>query len=530
MNALQYLLTTQLKNRILALRKKPALLILYIVAFGFLGFFVVYNLFFGGVQNVNYADERIIYLVVAALGFLFLVTYTNTGLSTGSTLFTMSDVGLLFVAPISTRKILVYGLISSIGKALLAAFFILFQVGNLQTNFGYGLKEIFGLFFIYVIIVFIGQLFSIGIYLFSNGNVQRKRGVKMILYGSLTVLAIAVLLFQKQEQANILEVLYKIVDSTWFGYIPIAGWAVMFFKGIVEGAVVSILLSFAFFIVLAILIIRLLTIGEADYYEDVLLSTEYVHHMKQAAKEGGKAPRKRKKKVKIKDDADEMGHAQGAMTIYHKHLLEMKRSSRFIFIDGMTVFLSIGVALAGYQFKSIEGAYGILAFAIYLLYFFTIMGKLKNELMKPYIYMIPASSKKKVFAASLTSIMKISLDAIVIFSIFAISGGIDPISCMFFALAYTASGVLFIGLTILYQRVLGGQPNQGVQLMLGLCLLLLLLSPGIGLSIAAALLLPGKLLFLCTLPYSILCIVIAVIIFVSCGDLIDKSEYTGKAL
>ncbi|MDF2538891.1 MAG: hypothetical protein K0S76_1912 [Herbinix sp.] len=529
MKALSYLLIRQLKNRILAIKKKPGLLILYL--------FIILMIVFSAVSIIifdndgakpTFADERIMYLFIMGFGFMYLFLFINSGLSTGSTLFSMADVGLLFVAPISSKKILIYGLISTMGKALLAAIFILYQVGNLKVQFGYGLKEILALFIIYAMIVLFSQLISIAIYIYSNGNPFRKKLVKTILYLSVLALILSVYLIKIKEQTGLFDAVLRMIDSKWFGYVPVAGWATMFFQGVANGILINVFISAGLFLVVGILVIALLTIGTADYYEDVLISTEVTFQMLRAAKEGRNVPRRTNKKIKIRDEDMDLLKGSGAMTIAYKHILEMKRTSRFIFIDGYTLFITAGVGIAGYNFKNTMAAYGILAVAIYLQFFLTLLGRLKSELIKPYIFLIPEKSIYKVFAASVTSLLKPCVDGVIMFTALAIVRGADPLTCIFMALAYASSGAVFVGLTILYQRVLGGQPNKLVQMMIGMTLLLAVIAPAILMSVATAFLLPSYLDFLCTLPYSIFCTVFAYVMFLACGNLIEKSEYTGK--
>ena len=107
MKALTYLLRKLIKNRILALRK-ARLNDTYIVIFGFMILSMVYLLFADNIETgVDFSDRDDLF------DYRRLWTYVSCfickyWLSTGSTLFTMADVGLLFVAPISTKKILLW--------------------------------------------------------------------------------------------------------------------------------------------------------------------------------------------------------------------------------------------------------------------------------------------------------------------------------------------------------------------------------------------------------------------------------------
>lgn len=533
MKALSYLLFTTIKNRILSLKKKPGLLILYSIIVITVVFSVVMMLVFGDTSSEKkFADERILYLIIAGFGFLYLWIFTSSGLSTGSSLFTMPDVGLLFVAPISSKKILMYGLISTLGKSLLGSVFILYQVGNLKNNFNYGVSEILILFIIFALMVLFCQLLSIGIYIFSNGNEKRKNLVKTLLYALFAIIILSVLFIQRQEQTTVIKALLQLADTMWFKMLPVGGWMMMFFVGAIQGSFLMMLLPLLLFLGIGIIMISLLTFGKADYYEDVLTSTEFTYQTKNAAKEGRTTNSPYAKKIKVKDQVLGINKGSGAMTLFYKHMLEMKRKNRFVFVDGFTVFVTLMVGGIGYILHKndapSEVVYGILGSMIYLQFFLTIMGRLKTELLKPYIFLIPESSLKKVLAASLTSLLKPCVDGIAMFAAFAIVDGADVLTCLFCAIAYAASGAVFTGLTILYQRVLGGQPNKLVQMFLGVGLLFAIMTPSIGASVLAAFLLPEPLRFLCTLPYTLFCSLFAAIMFVTCGNLIDKSEYTGK--
>lgn len=533
MKALSYLLITQIKNKIISLKKKPGFLILYgIIALFILGSLFYLAFFDRMIAQRNFADERIIYGIIAILGIFFLWTFVLTGLSTGSSLFSMADVGLLFVAPISSKKILLYGLISTLGKALLGSVFIFYQISNLKTNFGYGLREILGLFIMFSIMMLFCQLMSIGIYILTNGNQNRKRIVNGILYSALVLLAGAILVTQKQAGVGIWEAALRVLSSDWYGYIPVSGWSTMFFIGLTRGSLATTLIPVLLYLIFAVVILSLLTTGKADYYEDVLLSTEFTYQTQKAVKEGGNIQTPRRKKIKVKDNVVGINKGSGAAAIFHRQLLEMKRQSKFFFIDSYTIF-AVGICgIVSYNFRKSgmpsEAVYGVLGVFVYFQYFLTTLGKLRTELIKPYIYLLPESSIKKVVAASITSLLKPCLDGVLMFGVFILVGGTDSITGLFCTLAYASSGAMYVGMTILFQRVLGGQPNKIIKAFLGMFLFLIILAPGIGASVAAAFLLPEALRFLCTLPFTICCLGFGAVMFIACGNLIDKTEYTGS--
>jgi hypothetical protein len=528
MRALSYLVIKRFKNWVLTLKRKPAFLVLY----GFVFLMIAGSLIAMMIANKGEAiiatgDERIVFFILAALSLLYLILFIVSGLSTGATLFTMPDVGLLFVAPISPKKILLYGLLSSMGKAMLGSVFIIYQATNLKVNFNYGFKEIFWLFIIYAIMTLFSQLLSIAVYIFTNQRPNRKRLVKAIMYTFVGGLALALLLTQRQQGVNLFKAALHMINSEWFGYIPVTGWAVMFFKGVTGGLLAPMLVSLGFFFVISILIILLLTFNEADYYEDVLVSTEMQFARVQAAREGrSMMPGNVLKKIKARDLKFGYIKGTGAVSLANRHLLEVRRGSRFMFIDAYTVIASIACGIAGYYIKgNPSGGYIVLGVAVYIQYFFITLGKLKQELSKHFIYLIPDVSFKKVFWGSLSSLLKPLVDGIFMFLIFAVMGGADVLTSIFLGISYAASGIVFVGFTLIIQRLIGGQPNKLVQSLITLGIFFIVIVPIVAVTIIVGYCLPEPLKFLTMLPYIIYCLLFALLLIFLSKDMFDKMEY-----
>lgn len=526
MKALVYLLLTTMKNRILSLKKRPALLVLYLLIVVGITVMIFSSIQSGGPNMKAYSDIRVLYAIVAGIGGMFLFSFVTTGLSTGSTLFSMADVGLLFVAPVSSKKILIYGLIKQMATTFLSAIFILYQVRTLKNSFGLGVGTIFNVFFIYAILIFFCQLMSIGIYILSNGNAKRKNQVKAVLYGLFAVTALGIYYQYVLNGGTVLQALLSLMSYKPFHFLPVIGWAVMFVSASVEGNLIYLMIALLLFLLSSIVIISLFTSGDADYYEDVLSSTEVVYNKLQDAKNGKKAVSKRK--VKVKEEQTGLQSGKGYTAIFYKHLLEKKRTSRFVFLDTYSILAAGGAGLVCYFMNTEFSVYIVLGILVYIQFFATVLGKLSDELSKPYIYMIPEKSIKKVVAASMTTIIKPCFDAVIIFTVVCIFSKTSPLLNLFLALAYASTGTIFVSYSLLCQRIFGGQPNKLISATLGLTLFVIVMAPGIGISITAILLLPEALAFLGTLPFTFCCIVISILIFVVCGDILDKAEYTGK--
>ena len=125
-NPLLYVLTTRFKNKILSIVKKPSQMLFIVVIVAMLGVtFMSGN--DAGVMYYTRPIEELFSICLVLFGILFVLT-AFSGISKGASLFSMSDVNLMFSSPIKPIPILVYGLVQQMGTNLLLGFFILFNI------------------------------------------------------------------------------------------------------------------------------------------------------------------------------------------------------------------------------------------------------------------------------------------------------------------------------------------------------------------------------------------------------------------
>jgi hypothetical protein len=126
MSSLVFLLVKSAKNTLLELRRKPAKLALWVLVIAGIGGIFLFSLF----TRQNAAGSLDLVWLKGIL-FLFIllsvVIAIQKGLAKGDVIFDMNDVNLLFVSPVSSRLILMYGIVRMAKTAFLAGFFILFQ-------------------------------------------------------------------------------------------------------------------------------------------------------------------------------------------------------------------------------------------------------------------------------------------------------------------------------------------------------------------------------------------------------------------
>ena len=183
MTGLRYLFFTTLKNSIVQLVKNPGKLIAAIL-FILLFVFVIFSGNLGSEAGQEFRNPQELFAIVFALYLIFFVLGAYKGLTSGASFYSMADVNLLFSAPISSNKILFYGLIRQMGLSLLVGVFILFQYSWLHITYHVSIGGLLAIFLGYCVVLCCSQLTAMAIYSFSNGNTVRKRWIRGILLES----------------------------------------------------------------------------------------------------------------------------------------------------------------------------------------------------------------------------------------------------------------------------------------------------------------------------------------------------------
>ncbi len=506
MNALVYLPLTSIKNSIKQLKNKPSRLVGYLVV-ACIFVMLLFTSFFSPEptrEDFPEADIRVLGLIIIGLGILFFGLYVYQGLSRGSSFFSLPDANLLFCAPVSSKRILVYGLLKQMGITVLAGIFILFQLPNLRNFFGLGVDAMVYIFIGYVLMLFLGNLFCIWLYAAVNQSPSRKRMVKIILMA----LAAAVLIWFGVE-ATVTKDIYgsmiKVFDSFALTCIPIMGWIKGFIMAAITGswveAVIWLLLSLAGGGLMILGVLR----SDADYYEDILLSTETTYQAKQAQKEGNLNMSIGKAKVKEGDTGLKGG--KGASTFFYRRLRE-NRKKHILWMDGVSLIYLAMALLFGFIFREDMQAGDlfppifILAMSAYMGMIFSCVTGFAKEITKPYIYLIPQSPFKKLLWSAAYDCLKPFGDALLVYGILVLVGGCPPLAAVTYGLTFGSFYSLYACCNILMQRIFGsGTGNsvtsrltkgQGMLFLLYMLAVMIVLAPGIVASVIITLALPGS--------------------------------------
>ena len=534
MKAIAYMLRKNIKNEVVDTFRHPLKLIFY----GLIAASLVYAVIRGFTMEVDVNDKldpRILSGAFFALLYFISIPIMLKGLSTGSSFFSMGDVNNIFVAPISPKRILVYG----IGKQLATSLFLvvcfsaygsmaikMFDIGPVQA-----LILVLGI----ALMLFIVQMVTLLIFCLCSARPVITNYLKYFVY-SLALFALAAVITYMFVNGITLENLYRAIMQPYLEYVPFIGWVHGFVFGIIEDQPVRVLVFSLLLILSCLASVFVFLRTKLDYYEDVLSNAESYYEFKENLRSGTFSDKMTPFSSRFKVRKTGIRRGRGASAVFFKHLREGSRRSRLMFFNINTVVL-IGVsAVIGFGMKGFFGSpdratviyIAAAVICAYIQFFFSAAGDWVKELNKPYIFLIPDDPVKKLIMAGATSIIKPFIDGAIAFTIlFFIAGGhfIDAFTCM---IAYGSFGCIYISSNILAQRIVGISGNRGVFITFYMGIIVLLMIPGIIggillLSNISAELTPISATIL-ALPVLVWNIFISFMIFLLCRNLLNNIE------
>lgn len=496
MRSLVFLLRKQFKNTILSLFKQPSRLIIVLVFIALLAMTIAPSL--GAVPDgETFRDISELYAAIFVVFTGFFLLMANNGFGSGSSMYSMADVNILFETPIRSKIILFYGLLRQIGTAALVCFFVLYQYSTLYMLYGVSYGFVLLMLLCFAVVIMCGQLTAMLIYSKTSYDDDKKRKWRIGFYGLFILLigAVAAKIFMPSD-IPMLENAVGVLNSTAVSFFPIAGWMRVAFQGMAEGQLIPIVLGLGGSIAFIGAIIAIMAKSKTDYYEDVLAATEVAHSAITAKKEGGLQEVVPKN---IKVGKTGIGAGSGATAVYYKQKVENRRARVFI-VDMMTlIFIVITIAVSLLVNMSNEDGANVeqpgvsvsqtetagepdeggadintvvivaLAMSIYMQMFSSVMGRFAKELVLPYIYMIPEPPFLKLVNCIRESIPSLLAEGLLLWIPLMFLAKIDPLTVGFLIVSRISFGFIFIAANVFVERFVNGLPK-----MLTTCLYFLL--------------------------------------------------------
>lgn len=518
MGSVAFLLSRKMLNRIKEAFHKPAELIL-IVLFVFLMGFTV---FAGNIEGSTAAlrDINELYAIILALYTLIFILTSKSGFVNGASMFSMADVNLIFTGPKKQSSVLFYGLLSQLGRSLLLGFFILYQYTWLHDSYGIGFGVLVIILVGYGVTVFLSQMLAMLIYSVISGS-DRKNNILKTVYW-LVIGAFFAYLISKAYLAggDLLENIVETANSAVMKFFPVAGFVQMGVVGAVSKNYLSLFISLACFALFCVLYFVLISVINADYYEDVLKATEVSFSAITARKEG-KAVEAAPRNVKVGKTGFKKG--EGASAIAQKHKIENRRSKFFI-LDTMGIVMAAITIAVGYFSKN---AIIALAFDVYIMIFTVSTGRWAKELSLPYIYLIPEPPFRKLLHTLREQFPSLILQSAIIFGVLCCFIEMTIPEAVTFALAKVSFGFLFIGVNLLVSRLLGNSGNKTFIIFVYFFIAFVFAIPGIvSAFIAYSMFFTG--IWLAVAIMSLINIVVSLVLVFLCRNILEYAQYNNR--
>lgn len=490
MKAIIYMLRKTVKNGIIDILHHPLQLIVYL----FIALTTVSGIVIALTRNIGYeqshSDFRILQGAYLMILYFISVPIMLKGTNASTTFFKMSDVANVFTAPISEKRILVYGVSRQMATILMLLVCFISYGAIAVQYFSLTIWDAVLLLLGIGVMLFEVQMVTVLIFCVCNGRPARIRMMKYAIY-FIIIIPIAIALIQLFARGFVYENLLSAVSLPYLNYIPIIGWTSGMFMGIIMGSTANVWIYASLLLLFAVFAILIFVYSKADYYEDVLQKTESVYEFRNAIKNGNVSDKNMmsdRKKVKIGRTGISKG--SGASVFFYKQLREMSRRSRIPFININTAVLTafiiiIGFALRTFENSKITASMTLTITAIlscYIQFFFTVSDDWIKELQKPYIFMVPASPVKKLIMSCATSVIKPFIDGVIAFAIGGTLFSASPIDILACIAVYFSCGLVYTSLNVLVQRFMGKTGNRGVLMVVYMLLLFVALTPGIVVS------------------------------------------------
>ena len=540
MGAISYLLRKNLKNEILDTLRHPLKLGVYV--------FVAVSMLYGAVAGFTAGGsgqgiaDRVgdtAALQILSGGYLAILFFISIpvllkGLSSGTSFFSLCDVNNMFVAPISERRLLLYGIGRQLATMVVLVITFSAYGGMLITMFRLTALQTFLLIFGIILMLTLVQLVTLMIFCLASCHPVRARVIRYIIYAEAFFAVIAVIAYIFSHRFG-QDTICEAVSQPLLEFIPFIGWMHALVFGVINNDPQRILLSSIGLALLAGASLVIFFRTKLDFFEDVLSRAESYHEFKESIREGkvsdsmmmgGREIKLRKRGIK---------KGEGASAVFFKHLLESSRRSRFLFFNINTVVLLFVAFVIGFGVtQAIPGANRTIIYlstaviCSYVQFFFSASGDWVKELTKPYIYLIPDGAVKKLIMASATGLIKPYTDGIITFGLLGIVFGGNIFDMISAAIAYGSFGTLYISANILAQRITGLESSGGVFITFYMSLIVAVMIPGIAAGIVVLSQLAGSLSFMATtliaVPVLVWNIFISFIIFLACRNLLNNTE------
>ena len=477
MSSLLFLVSRKFKNRFREILHRPSELLVLLISVAM----VVFCIYSGNMDSEYTAlrsFDEFKAIVLAIYTVVFVLTAKN-GFINGASMFSMADVNFLFTGPHKSKTLLSYGLFSQLGRSLMLGVFILYQYSWIHSAYGVTVGELVAVLLGYAATVFLSQMLAMLIYSLTSGDDKKCNIAKVVFYAAVLLFFGFVGFKAFTADGTALQNAVSAANEPIMRFFPFAGFIQYGVTGFIESDYKCVAISVACFAASLIVYYLLISILNTDYYEDVLKATEVSYTAITARKEG-KVQENVPRNIKVGKTGIKKGF--GASVIAEKHKIENRRS-RVFFLDITSMIFVVATIVFGLILKDPLSAF---AFSAYMMIISVNTGRWAKELLLPYIYLIPEPPFKKLMYTLREQIPVFAIESLITFVPFYFLLHCSIAEVIGMVLGKISFGWLFIGVSLILQRLFGNSDNKVLLVMINFLLCAVASIPAIVCAVLAA--------------------------------------------
>ena len=472
MNACMYLIFKQWRNTLREKIKHPQFWIGVLVVVAYFALYIYQEINHIGESGVldNAAETykgcaAVVFIVLSFIGL-------GIGLNHGHSFFTPADIDHLFVSPVRAERVMFYGLFKRCLTSVLATLILLMQLTNLRFYFGLGAKDLLILMGAWIMFSICLSVTAMAVYSAASASAGLRHVIRISLY-LFSVTIILGLVFALWKSGAPFKDTISYFNEPHLHLLPVGGWTCGFLVAAMEGEI-YLAVTYAGLMALLFLVCMLLIVNNRSaYYESVLTTIgRGFGKMNRADVPADSNLTRRIKKSRL------LGSRRGEVVLLQRQMTEQKRSLTVLFDRNSLGMIAIAVVL-GSVMQSLmrKGMYPFImqiitmAVLCYAMIFTIPMGKFVEELEKPFIYLIPGKSFKKLFYASTAPVVKAFVEGLICLTIVSLFARLHPAYVPCGSMFYASAALLFYASYLTSLRTLGVSNNRHSHMILSFAIM-----------------------------------------------------------
>ena len=388
------------------------------------------------------------------LAVLFFAAFSAD--KSGSSIFLMADVNLLFQAPMRPQAVLLFRLIMQAGTSLFATLYLLFQIPNMVLNVGMSIGVAFAVLGAWFLLLVYQKLISVLLYTVCSTHDMLKKRLRPALYVLIGVLALSFILYAQPYNGDYFAAATGFFNAPLSRYIPIWGWLKALVMCAFFGNVWGLFLSLLALVLLAVLLVLVIRRQKADFYEEAMARSEETAALREAQQSASNLKqRKKDRSESLQREGFSRGH--GATVYFHKAMYNRFRFAYFHVLTKTSItYLVVALGLSALMIWGLKASFfPAVALTLAGFSFFRALGNpISGDLAQEHFFMVPDSAHRKVFFSFAGGILNSALDLLPAFLISALLLRANPAEALLWFLlilsvgAFSDSVGMFIDLSL----------------------------------------------------------------------------------